>query len=348
MLLYNTNIKVQKFKAAGSFPETSLAQDAINRAKNKAYNRRKRDTNLEYEDSPEEQLTSVPATVPQLSKAQLAIINSRKKAMGNNVNKTSKPVQTTKENSKAGPSINFPTFLINSLRLGAKKIGIPGFFGDEEVTPQQKSYADYIIAPSTHKNTTRRLVEDAQNKRVLKNVINDTATDYEKIQYKSMVNTGRIKPVTKDNAPVIQVTPAVRNTKVTGKSTVEKPKDSPPIPNNNTKGRRYAIAQLAQEKRIKSIQRSLGVKDDGIWGNKTQAAYLGMKKMQRSLGVKDDGIKGKETIAAIKRREEEKKEWYTKEIPVDENGQSSIESILPPKGNEKYPNNIYRLGGLLY
>ena len=57
--------------------------------------------------------------------------------------------------------------------------------------------------------------------------------------------------------------------------------------------------------RIKMIQRRLGVKDDGLWGAKTQAAFEAMKETQRSLGFtgKDvDGIYGKKTQAALDKR----------------------------------------------
>lgn len=57
--------------------------------------------------------------------------------------------------------------------------------------------------------------------------------------------------------------------------------------------------------RIKMIQRRLGVKDDGLWGAKTQAAFEAMKETQRSLGFtgKDvDGIYGQKTQAALDKK----------------------------------------------
>jgi hypothetical protein len=55
--------------------------------------------------------------------------------------------------------------------------------------------------------------------------------------------------------------------------------------------------------RIKRIQRSLHVKDDGIWGDKTAAAFEAAKRTQESLGFtgKDvDGIIGTKTKGALK------------------------------------------------
>jgi hypothetical protein len=60
--------------------------------------------------------------------------------------------------------------------------------------------------------------------------------------------------------------------------------------------------------RIKYIQRTLGVKVDGIWGPKSAAALETMKKTQISLGFagKDvDGIRGTKTNTAMAARDKE-------------------------------------------
>jgi lysozyme family protein len=55
------------------------------------------------------------------------------------------------------------------------------------------------------------------------------------------------------------------------------------------------------------IQRTLGVKVDGIMGTKSMAALEAMKQTQISLGFtdKDDGIRGIKTTAAINARDKE-------------------------------------------
>lgn len=58
-----------------------------------------------------------------------------------------------------------------------------------------------------------------------------------------------------------------------------------------------------QTMRIKRIQRSLHVKDDGIWGDKTAAAFEAAKRTQESLGFTGknvDGIIGTKTKEALK------------------------------------------------
>lgn len=82
--------------------------------------------------------------------------------------------------------------------------------------------------------------------------------------------------------------------------------------------------ETPKEARTKYIQRRLGVKADGIWGPKTEAAYKAMQETQRSLGFtgKDiDGIRGDKTTAAIAQRDATVREAIapiaTKTTPID-------------------------------
>jgi len=75
--------------------------------------------------------------------------------------------------------------------------------------------------------------------------------------------------------------------------------DATKTASNTNKGKQDSKEVAA----IKRIQRSLHVKDDGIWGDKTAAAFEAAKKTQESLGFTGkavDGIIGADTKKALK------------------------------------------------
>lgn len=86
--------------------------------------------------------------------------------------------------------------------------------------------------------------------------------------------------------------------------------------------------------KIKFIQRSLGVKADGMWGPKTQAAFEKMKATQESLGLTGkevDGIRGTKTREALNKRDNEASALIQSIKAPDTNDRSSDPILNPVK-----------------
>lgn len=149
----------------------------------------------------------------------------------------------------------------------------------------------YVAAPSTNPDVTRRLIEDAANKKIIANVEQGTATDYEKNLYKFKLDSGKI--YAKDDIANVNKNKPVSKPQAVASAEKQKKK----VPSKVTTASKSKAVSV--DERIKRIQRSLGVEVDGMWGKETQTAYLAMKKTQEGLGLPQDGIRGKATTQGI-------------------------------------------------
>lgn len=121
-------------------------------------------------------------------------------------------------------------------------------------------------------------------------------------------------------APVVTTTSAAVTKPAAVKRQVTSTSTRTPEKANSTAGK------------IKFIQRSLGVKADGMWGPKTQAAFEKMKATQESLGLTGkevDGIRGTKTREALNKRDNEASALI-QSIKASDTNDRSNETILNP------------------
>lgn len=158
--------------------------------------------------------------------------------------------------------------------------------------------SEYVAAPSTNPDLNRRVIEDSNNKKIIANIANGTATEYERNIYKFGLSSGKIHK--KDAAiSVVKVAPPVAAAAATTATAKPEVAGNQKTTTGTKPVTRNKKAVVSVDERIKRIQRSLGVEVDGMWGKETQAAYMAMKKTQEGLGLKQDGIRGKDTTQAI-------------------------------------------------